>query len=462
MKVDNAFIMEVFVDILCRRPAHHTPHNFSLIARCVHSMLKLGHPPRGAVLICIVSRAIASLTVPLLSSSAAAHQPLRLLRSASGRMATSPLRPWQVEGVAFLRKCLSGEQPAQQFCSGCGAILADGMGLGKTRQAITYIGELLHQLSEESPDIAAKVLILCPVSLVGNWREEFRKWLGLACPKLVMPRHGQKFAADVAAFAMQQSNAVCMCSYESFRARADLFEKIDLAFVACDEAHKVKNYDTGVSRSLEQLCPRRLLMTGTPVQNDLTELHTLMDLANPGILGTRGEFESKYARHICKARCNKSTPDIEENAAELMVGLQKIISQVVIKRPASLNTGSLPPHTMVNLFVKCSDAQNQMYAESLRQHAIWKKHADGREMMNGSGKKLKELANIVDGHLSTVSVGVRSVCNKDLSHHDIAKHVLTLHMLQALRDTCPTERVLVISNYTSVLNALETQLPLVL
>lgn len=102
--------------------------------------------------------------------------------------------------------------------------------------------------------------MLCPVSLVGNWSAEFKKWLTTSCPEILDPTRGHAFDSSLNKFAECDGHAVFICSYEAYRAREERFKSIALSLVTLDEAHKVKNHASGVTMSLQHLCAKRLLL----------------------------------------------------------------------------------------------------------------------------------------------------------------------------------------------------------
>ena len=202
------------------------------------------------------------------------------------------LRDHQKVGVAFLLKCLAGGQPVQQECGGRGAILADGMGLGKTLQAIVAAWAIICR-PEHSEQTAQgqKALILCPASLVRNWLSEIGQWLSGECHAVGIDKMS---AASVGREIRNWHDYVApmflMMSYETFRIHSAHVSSGPLSIVVADEAHRLKKLETSLAKSIIKLCPRRLLLTGTPIQNSLDELYNLMEIANPGVLGSAKAF----------------------------------------------------------------------------------------------------------------------------------------------------------------------------
>ncbi|CAG0881538.1 unnamed protein product [Darwinula stevensoni] len=200
---------------------------------------------------------------------------------------THKLRPHQREGVTFLYECILGMQGP-----GFGAILADEMGLGKTLQCIALIWTLLKQGPYSGRPLLKKVLIVTPSSLVKNWVQEFHKWLGSFRLSIFTPDQKEK-PKD---FVHWPQCPVMILSYEMLcRAIQDVTAfKFDL--IVCDEGHRLKNSSIKTTHLLSSLeCKRRIVLTGTPIQNDLQELYSIVEFVNPGILGSTRNLEDSQS-----------------------------------------------------------------------------------------------------------------------------------------------------------------------
>jgi SNF2 family DNA or RNA helicase len=189
------------------------------------------------------------------------------------------LRPYQQRGVSWL-----------SFLHrwGLGACLADDMGTGKT---IELLALLLHEKGVGR--LNGPSLLICPTSVVGNWQREAERF----APSLkVMVHHGadrltgEKFADEVAA------NDLVVTSYSLTHRDAKALSAVEWACVALDEAQNIKNPETKQARSVRQLkAERRVALTGTPVENRLSELWSIMDFLNHGYMGSLAEFKRKFA-----------------------------------------------------------------------------------------------------------------------------------------------------------------------
>jgi SNF2 family DNA or RNA helicase len=193
------------------------------------------------------------------------------------------LRPYQTRGyswLAFLRK------------QGLGACLADDMGLGKTIQAIA----LLLRGREEAKDGLPPALVVCPTSVVGNWKREIERF----APGLrVMVHHGGDRARGEDFAAAARSHDVVISTYGLTRRDVDDMKQVVWSDVILDEAQNIKNphaKQTQAVRSLE--AANHVALTGTPVENRLSELWSIMQFLNPGFLGPQTGFRQAFALPI--------------------------------------------------------------------------------------------------------------------------------------------------------------------
>ena len=192
------------------------------------------------------------------------------------------LRPYQLRGVAWLAFLRELE---------LGACLADDMGLGKTIQVIAY---LLHTYASGQP--ATPTLILCPNSVVGNWRRELSNF----APKLrVILHHGPNRLTGAKFQQAVGTTDVVISTYSLVSRDERLLTACAWDTVVLDEAQNIKNAAAIQTTSVLRLPSRhRIALTGTPVENRLSELWSIMHFLNPGYLGTPEEFKQRYALPI--------------------------------------------------------------------------------------------------------------------------------------------------------------------
>jgi hypothetical protein len=181
------------------------------------------------------------------------------------------LRPYQRQGVTWMSMMLE---------LGLGALLADDMGLGKTVQVIALILSLKRR---ESP---GPHLIVAPASLLANWREEIERWTRPPLPVAVV-HHEHDSTTDAA------EPLIVLTSYSTLLRRPELQSR-QWGLLVLDEAQTIKNAWAKMTHTLKRMQARmRVCLTGTPVENSLGDLWSLMDFLNPGLLGTEAEFAAR-------------------------------------------------------------------------------------------------------------------------------------------------------------------------
>ena len=244
------------------------------------------------------------------------------------------LRPYQVEGFEWLSRLSSW---------GAGALLADDMGLGKTLQAIA----LMLSRASEGP-----ALVLMPAAVLFNWADEIRRFApGLNA--IVLGHQKRESVIEGA-----KVGDVLLVTYGVLASDAALFTKKSWSTVILDEAHTIKNRDTKTSKAVMQLkSDARVLLTGTPLQNHLSEIWNLFEFANPGLLGSFQDFSERFVIAVEKNR--------DRDRQRL---LKRILSPFILRRTKAEVLDELPEKTEVTLRVELSDEERALY-ENLRQSA---------------------------------------------------------------------------------------------
>lgn len=275
------------------------------------------------------------------------------------------LRPHQIEGVKFMYKCVTGM--IDERANGC--IMADEMGLGKTLQCITLMWTLLKQSSDAGKPTIQKAIIACPSSLVRNWANELVKWLG---PDAIVP-----FAIDGKAtkdeltqqlrqWAIASGRAVTrpviIVSYETLRLNVEELKNTQIGLMLCDEGHRLKNGDSQTFMALNSLkVSRRVILSGTPIQNDLSEYFALVSFANPDLLGTRLEFRKKYELPILKGRDAAGSEADRKKGDERLRELLDIVNKFIIRRTNDILSKYLPVKYEHVVFCKLAPFQLDLY-----------------------------------------------------------------------------------------------------
>jgi superfamily II DNA or RNA helicase len=243
---------------------------------------------------------------------------------------TAELRPYQAEGFRWMARLASW---------GAGACLADDMGLGKTVQAICI---LLHR-SKDAPSI-----VISPVSVIPNWLSE----LGRFAPSLnavTLPPDGrEEFLRSL------HKGDVLVTSYGLLQSEEHAICSVAWSTAVLDEAHNIRNFATKTSKAAMSVkAGFRLALTGTPVQNNLTDAWSIFNFINPGMLGSLANFSGRFVS------------DGEEGRKHL----KKLIAPFILRRTKSAVLDELPPKTEVFVKVSLSDEEAAFY-EAVRQRAV--------------------------------------------------------------------------------------------
>ncbi|MBS0622200.1 MAG: SNF2 helicase associated domain-containing protein [Verrucomicrobia bacterium] len=241
------------------------------------------------------------------------------------------LRPYQKEGVHWLERLRMMR---------LGGILADDMGLGKTLQAIIAITQY-HLCYPEQ-----QTLIVCPTSLLYNWKEEFYKFNPRLSVHVIdgTPSQRQRqlsYSGEI---------DILITSYSLLQKDIDAYMERMFGYVVLDEAQHIKNRGTRNARSVKQVrAAHRLVLTGTPVENALDELWSLFDFLMPGLLSTYERFVEKYIRS--SAAGNTSALDV----------LSKKVSPFILRRMKQDVLDDLPPVDHITYRCHLSEIQKELY-----------------------------------------------------------------------------------------------------
>jgi DNA repair and recombination protein RAD54B len=368
------------------------------------------------------------------------------------------LRDHQREGVQFLYECVMGMR-----CEGEGAIMADEMGLGKTLQTIALLWTLMKQnpVHDTSP-VIKKALIVCPAGLVDNWKREFRKWLGNErVGVFVLDGKNNK----ITNFTKGKSYNIMIVGYEMLRVVRDDLQKGTIDIVIADEGHRLKTATNKAMLAIQSLnTERRIILSGTPLQNDLGEFFTAIDFVNPGLLGQRSAFKRTFEVPIMRSR----QPDASE--AELEKGearwkeLVSLTSQFMIRRTADVLSKYLPPKTEHIVFCKPTKGQAEAY------RAILASPTFGAAL--GSTDIALQLINVLKKVCNSPSLLKSSKDNDDTPSEMlqsllplISPKILSssassakLRLLDSLVHriyTTTEEKIVIVSNYTTTLDMIE-------
>ncbi|MVO86979.1 ATP-dependent helicase [Streptomyces sp. p1417] len=337
------------------------------------------------------------------------------------------LRDYQLRGLAWLDRMTA---------LGLGGCLADDMGLGKT---VTLIALHLHRARPEP------TLVVCPTSLLGNWQREIERF----APDVPVRRyHGPGRSLDDI-----PAGAVVLTTYGTMRTSAAELAARDWDLVVADEAQHVKNPYAATARALRTLpAAARVALTGTPVENNLSELWALLDWTTPGLLGPLKAFRARHARLAETG----GTAESDEAVARL----SRIVRPFLLRRRKS-DPGiapELPPKTETDHPVPLSREQAALYQAVVRETLARIETADGiarRGLVMKLLMSLKQICNHPAQYLKE-GAAARSGAVRPRSGSRSGK----LDLLDELLDTILAEdgAVLVFTQYVEMARLLEAHL----
>lgn len=275
------------------------------------------------------------------------------------------LRPHQIEGVRFMYRCVTGM--IDEKANGC--IMADEMGLGKTLQCITLLWTLLKQSPDAGKSTIQKAIVACPSSLVRNWANELVKWLGAdaitpfaidgKASKEELTRQLRQWAI---ASGRSVTRPVIIVSYETLRLNVEELKGTPIGLMLCDEGHRLKNGDSQTFSALNSLnVSRRVILSGTPIQNDLSEYFALISFANPDLLGTRLEFRKRFEIPILRGRDADASEAERKRGDECLAELLAIVNKFIIRRTNDILSKYLPVKYEHVVFCNLAPFQLDLY-----------------------------------------------------------------------------------------------------
>jgi superfamily II DNA or RNA helicase len=334
------------------------------------------------------------------------------------------LRPYQLQGLAWLQFVAA---------TGTGGVLADDMGLGKTVQVLAHL-----ECERAAGRLTAPALVVAPTSLVFNWQDEARRHApGLRVLALTGAARAERFAEI-------EDHDLVLTSYALLPRDIDAFERRRWHVVIADEAHLVKNARTRAAVAIHALrAAHRIALTGTPLENHLGELWSVMQFAVPALLGREDAFKVRFRAPIER---RGGTPE----AADRLRALERRIRPFLLRRTKAAVLSELPPRTDIVHRVELGREQRDLY-ESIRvtmdervRHAL-------AQATSGRGRIV-----VLDALLKLR----QACCDPSLLAMPSARRVTASAKLESLRDLLHTlveegRRVLVFSQFTSMLDRIE-------
>lgn len=289
----------------------------------------------------------------------------------------------------------------------CGGIIGDEMGLGKTIQVIAFLAALHYSNQLDGP-----IIVICPATVMKQWCTEFHHWwppfrtvilhsigAGMAGKKkmsedelegMIMSTDPDQFSYDdlqnpgktkaqVESDNLMQSlidkvtkdGHVLITTYVGLRIHADKLLKVNWAYGVLDEGHKIRNPDSDISLTCKKLkTPHRLILSGTPIQNNLTELWSLFDFIFPGKLGTLPIFQQQFVQPINMGGYANATNFQVQTGYRCAVALRDLISPYLLRRIKADVAKDLPEKKEMVLFCKLTQVQRRKYLEFLHSREL--------------------------------------------------------------------------------------------
>ncbi|XP_069001339.1 TATA-binding protein-associated factor 172 [Embiotoca jacksoni] len=292
-------------------------------------------------------------------------------------------------------------------------ILCDDMGLGKTLQSICILaGDHYLRAQEYAKTKAADCspltsLVVCPPTLTGHWVDEVGKF----CTKEYLnPLHytGPPTERMRLQHQVKKHNLV-VASYDVVRNDIDFFRNIKFNYCILDEGHVIKNGKTKLSKAIKQLAANfRIILSGTPIQNNVLELWSLFDFLMPGFLGTERQFAARYGKPILASRDAKSSSREQEAGVLAMEALHRQVLPFLLRRMKEDVLQDLPPKIIQDYYCTLSPLQVQLYEDFAKSRA----KASVEDSISVASTEEEEKPKLkATGHVFQALQYLRKLCN---------------------------------------------------
>ncbi|XP_012582079.1 PREDICTED: DNA excision repair protein ERCC-6-like 2 isoform X2 [Condylura cristata] len=318
------------------------------------------------------------------------------------------LRDYQREGAQFLYG---------HFIRGRGCILGDDMGLGKTVQVISFLAAVLHKqgtrediennmpafllrsIKKESPSITKKMfLIVAPLSVLYNWRDELDTWGYFRVSIL----HGNKKENELIRV-KQRKCEIALTTYETLRLYLDELNSLEWSAIIVDEAHRIKNPKARVTEVMKALkCNVRIGLTGTILQNNMKELWCVMDWAVPGLLGSMSYFKKQFSDPVEHGQRHTATKRELATGRKAMQRLAKKMSGWFLRRTKTLIKDQLPKKEDRMVYCSLTDFQKAVYQTVLESEDVTLILQSSEPCTCNSGRKRRNCCYKTNSHGETV------------------------------------------------------------
>ncbi|KAL2271442.1 hypothetical protein VTJ83DRAFT_813 [Remersonia thermophila] len=281
-------------------------------------------------------------------------------------------------------------------------ILCDDMGLGKTLQTLCIVASDHHQRAEEfartgAPDMRRlPSLIVCPPTLSGHWQQEIKTY----APFLSVTAYVGAPAERKSMKDQLDKTDIVITSYDVCRNDIDVMERYSWNYIVLDEGHLIKNPRAKITLAVKRLkSNHRLILTGTPIQNNVLELWSLFDFLMPGFLGAEKVFMDRFAKPILNSRFSKASSKEQEAGALAIEALHKQVLPFLLRRLKEEVLNDLPPKILQNYYCDLSELQKKLFEDFTKRE----------------GKKISEQAGLEDKeakqHIFQALQYMRKLCN---------------------------------------------------
>ncbi|KAG2133375.1 SNF2 family N-terminal domain-containing protein [Suillus cothurnatus] len=279
------------------------------------------------------------------------------------------MRTYQLQGLNWM---------VSLHHNGLNGILADEMGLGKTLQTISFLSYLKHYRDTRGPH-----LIVVPKSTLQNWAREFEQWTP-DVNVVVLTGSKEERAEIIANRLIPQDFDVCVTSYEICLIEKSALKKFSFEYIVIDEAHRIKNVDSILAQIVRSFMSRgRLLITGTPLQNNLKELFALLNFICPEIFSDYADLDSFLHKD------DDSAEGEEDKSKKVVEALHKILRPFLLRRVKSDVEKNLLPKKEINIYVGLTEMQRKWY------RSVLEKDIDAVNGLTGKKEGKTRLMNMV-------------------------------------------------------------------
>ncbi|AFZ80724.1 helicase family member protein [Theileria equi strain WA] len=241
-----------------------------------------------------------------------------------------------------------------------GGILADDMGLGKTVTVLSLFSALTFSSHGKEP---MRILVVCTITLINQWKEEISRWVPDIEFRVFHTSHGLINDKKI------DRHTIVITSYDTLRINIEYFNMCDWSYVVLDEGQKIRNPDSAITLAVKTLgTPHRLLMSGSPIQNNLVEFWSLLDFVAPGHLGTLPLFIEQFVDPITQSQ-DKSNSSVAYNCA---IRLRSLIVPFIQRNVKSnfIKSINLPKKSEHVLLCNLTATQHYIYVRMLRTLSI--------------------------------------------------------------------------------------------